>query len=247
MAISVQKPPRQSVRSRQNLVLFIPLVALLVVRLAARRYGPPSPADWALDGAGMLLILAGLWIRTCARQWKIERGNEELVTDGLYGYIRHPLYVGSWLLGTGICLVLGDPVVIAAFMVLFWLSHGLVICSEETGLAEIFGEQYRAYQREVPAFIPRLRSPALRVTPHRFGEGAAREGDAICIGLALALLIQLVQWTLGGRPESPLTAAGSVYPALLLFGLTALALLWLRLKLDYRVLAQQERRRSVNL
>lgn len=157
MELSVQKTPRSSTssaRSRQNLALILPLLGLVAYRLATRPPSAPTWSETALDAAGVLLVVAGLWIRVLARQWKAEKAHDGLVTDGLYGWVRHPLYVGSFLLGLGLVLILGDALLLGAFLLFFGVNHGLVLRREEQELETVFGEAYRAYRRRVPALIP---------------------------------------------------------------------------------------------
>src|SRR4051794_26237620 len=62
-------------------------------------------SDLAVDAGGLLLLAAGIWIRILARGWKHQSPGRGLVTDGLYGYMRHPLYAGTFLMGLGLCTV----------------------------------------------------------------------------------------------------------------------------------------------
>jgi protein-S-isoprenylcysteine O-methyltransferase Ste14 len=84
--------------------------------------------------------------------WQIYRAKGELVTDGLYGVVRHPQYLGL-LLGvlafliqwpTLPTLVMG-PVLIAAYLRL--------ATREEQALEARFGPRYRLYQQRVPGFL----------------------------------------------------------------------------------------------
>src|SRR5689334_4372237 len=130
MALTVLSPSRTSQRSRQNLLLIVPLLLLVVFRLLTRE---PPVIGWltALTASlGVTMLLSGLALRVLARQWKAERSHEGLVTDGLYGYLRHPLYVGSFLLGLGLTLILGDWLIVLAFLALFTVNHGMVVKSE---------------------------------------------------------------------------------------------------------------------
>jgi len=75
---------------------------------------------------------------------------EPLVTDGLHEYVRHPLYCGTFLVFLGLS---GSPFGAAtAFFVTLYLLFGLY--SEERKLVELYGDSYRKYQQNVPAFIP---------------------------------------------------------------------------------------------
>lgn len=239
MSITLKKQAPPSSRARQNLVLVAPLLLLAILRLTVF---PPAAAAlpaWVM-GLGTPLIAAGLWLRICARQWKVEHGGGGLVTDGLYGYLRHPLYLGSFMLGLGVAWLLGDGVLLAAYLVCFWISHGSVIRQEDQGLTAVFGETFLRYREAVPALLPRLGQPARPVVPARLREAVVREGDALCIWLALPLVIQLVQWRLHGGSAAPVPGW---YPALLLVALGLLAVVWFRLKREWRELITRERAR----
>jgi protein-S-isoprenylcysteine O-methyltransferase Ste14 len=242
MALSARRTPGVSNRSRENLILIVPLLGLLALRLVTRAWGSVTPLDVAMDLAGMALLLTGLAIRVCARQWKAERSHDGLVTDGLYGYVRHPLYLGSFLLGTGICLLLGDAILLAAYVALFWLSHGSVIRREEAELERVFGETYSRYRRRVPALIPNTLSISRRIVPRRRREAVLRECDAICVWLALPLLIQLGEAVALSQSYTS-RDVGAWYAAACGGALVTLVLLWLRLKPEYREMIRDERAR----
>ncbi|MFW5680217.1 MAG: methyltransferase family protein [Pseudomonadota bacterium] len=78
---------------------------------------------------------------------------EPLVTDGLHGRIRHPLYAGAHLLLWGL---VGDPLSLATAL---WGSLYLVVGTwfEERRLQGLYGRAYDDYRRQVPSLVPRLR------------------------------------------------------------------------------------------
>ena len=82
--------------------------------------------------------------------------DRELARGGPYGHLRHPLYLGSFLVGTGISAAGGVWWFLPAFIVLFLWVYGRVIVEEERQLRLRFGSPYREYQEQVPAFIPRI-------------------------------------------------------------------------------------------
>ena len=95
-------------RSVQNWIFLIPLLIVIAVRLlTAAPLRPPYAVlsgPWAntlLNSLGLALVVAGLVLRVFARGWKVENSGGHLVTSGLYAYIRHPLYVASFLIGLG--------------------------------------------------------------------------------------------------------------------------------------------------
>ncbi len=91
-----------------------------------------------------------------AMGWKrVHSGKGGLVTDGVYGYARHPQYSGLFIITIGLLIqwptiitVLMWPVLIAAY---YKLAR-----KEEADMEREFGEEYRKYQEKVPMFIPRI-------------------------------------------------------------------------------------------
>lgn len=79
--------------------------------------------------------------------------DEELNTDGLYAYIRHPLYLGS------ILIIWASPIMTAAWLqICIYTTLYFVIGSihEEKLLSKRFGESYKEYKRTTKRLIPFL-------------------------------------------------------------------------------------------
>jgi len=77
----------------------------------------------------------------------------ELVTSGAYGFSRNPMYVGDAIALFGIAVWLGSLpslLPIAAFIV---YVDRVQIAAEEKAMAEIFGDRYAAYCREVRRWL----------------------------------------------------------------------------------------------
>jgi protein-S-isoprenylcysteine O-methyltransferase Ste14 len=196
-------------RSVQNWIFLLPLLAIIALRLVAissLRNPPallPGPVGNAiLNGVGLALVVLGLWLRVLARGWKVENSGGHLVTSGLYAYLRHPLYVASFLIGLGLCLILGDPVVLLAYVILYLAMHAWVIHGEEGWMAGQWGDEYRRYAAAVPRFLPRpaLLSHRERVRPRHLARAIAREADAICAWLCAAFLL-LAREALADGPQ----------------------------------------------
>lgn len=82
------------------------------------------------------------------------RPDNRLLTEGIYGLIRHPRYVEFTLGMIGLALVanhLGAYVVVAITVVALL---GVVVV-EERELEARFGDEYRDYRARVPRFVPR--------------------------------------------------------------------------------------------
>ena len=110
-----------------------------------------------LTGLCLTICLLGMmWFHSSLNLIKVNllNGHNHLITHGPFNYVRHPLY--STLLITVPPLMIiwfSDLLFIIPWIVMFILSH-YVISLEERELIKIFGEDYREYQRCVPALLP---------------------------------------------------------------------------------------------
>ncbi|XP_055698699.1 protein-S-isoprenylcysteine O-methyltransferase [Phlebotomus papatasi] len=78
----------------------------------------------------------------------------KLVTNGVYGCMRHPSYVGWfwWSIGTQIVLV--NPVCTILYSIVAWLFFRDRVYVEEITLLNFFGEEYVEYQKKVGTGLP---------------------------------------------------------------------------------------------
>ncbi|HEY1272032.1 MAG TPA: isoprenylcysteine carboxylmethyltransferase family protein [Terriglobales bacterium] len=84
-----------------------------------------------------------------------DQRRQALVTVGIRARVRHPVYLGhlcemlAWSMGTGL--------VVCCLLTAFALVTGYVMIRLEDRELEIrFGDEYRAYRRQVPALLPKL-------------------------------------------------------------------------------------------
>jgi protein-S-isoprenylcysteine O-methyltransferase Ste14 len=112
------------------------------------------PASKVIMLMGILLIVFG-W-----RQIHKARGQGQLVTTGLYAYIRHPQYVGFLLITLGLNVQWLTIITLLLWPILAILYYRLAK-SEDKDMEEQFGEEFLKYKRSVPAFVPRIRKKAV--------------------------------------------------------------------------------------
>lgn len=79
---------------------------------------------------------------------------DSLNTDGMYSIVRHPLYVGNFLMWLGIAMITANIWFIVIFMLAYWLYYERIMYAEEAFLREKFGQPYLDWAKDVPAFIP---------------------------------------------------------------------------------------------
>ena len=113
----------------------------------------------------------------------------ELNTTGWYSIVRHPLYLGNFLIMLGIIMVPADLSLIAITGCLFWIYYERIISAEESFLSQKFGESYAAWSRSTPVFLPRLSGWVAPSRTFRLRMVLRREYCAVLlIGVAFLLL-----------------------------------------------------------
>lgn len=100
----------------------------------------------------LLLLIAAAGLLAIG-WWQIYWAKGELVTDGLYGVVRHPQYLGL-ILGVVAFLIQWPTLptlVLGPVLVVLYLR---LAKREEQALEARFGPRYRLYQQRVPGFLP---------------------------------------------------------------------------------------------
>jgi lipid A Kdo2 1-phosphate O-methyltransferase len=75
---------------------------------------------------------------------------------GIYSLVRHPLYVGNFLMYLGPVLILRDVPFTLVYIMFFYLYYERIIFTEEFFLRGKFEKEYLAWADKTPAFIPKI-------------------------------------------------------------------------------------------
>jgi protein-S-isoprenylcysteine O-methyltransferase Ste14 len=107
-----------------------------------------------LIGAGLaLVVFANLAFRSAGTQhaepWKPSLA---LVTDGIFEWLRNPMYVGGALFLAGLSIVLASDWMLVMTIVFAVIMHFGVVRREERYLEAEFGDVYRQYREKVPRY-----------------------------------------------------------------------------------------------
>ena len=140
---------------------------------------------WMSVALGFAVALCGEAIRIWAAG-HLEK-SLEVTRSGPYAYTRHPLYLGSSIIGIGVAIASLNVIVTALTMAYLMTTIPAAIRSEELHLREKFGREYDAYKNREAAPVTRVFSMArtLRNREHHTIAG-------VLIGFALlALKVQL--------------------------------------------------------
>lgn len=137
-------------RVRLSVVVFTGMIVAAVL-LGVRPHNVVNLRDPVVI-VGLLLVAAGILIRTWAAGTLRKR--EVLVQDGPYKFIRHPLYLGSFLLTTGFFVLCGFTLTLILIVAPIFFAYVFAIHHEERFLADKFGEEWKVYSARVPGLIP---------------------------------------------------------------------------------------------
>jgi protein-S-isoprenylcysteine O-methyltransferase Ste14 len=74
--------------------------------------------------------------------------SKEVTSSGPYRYTRHPLYLGSSLIGIGMAVVANNSIVAVIVIAYLALTLTAAMRSEEAHLREKFGDAYDAYAQQ---------------------------------------------------------------------------------------------------
>ncbi len=88
--------------------------------------------------------------------------NQILTVTGPYSLSRNPLYVGSFILGTGFMVAMGVIWLAVVFLFFYASVYWFTIRWEEDKLAKAFPAEWENYFRAVPRFLPGLSLPEYR-------------------------------------------------------------------------------------
>ncbi|SRR6266487_5355365 len=119
------------------------------------------PHTIVLNISVVILLIAGLMIaiiarRTLAENWSAAvalKKDHELITIGLYHYVRHPIYTGMLLMILGTILSLGTLSACIGFLIIA-LAIWLKLKQEEALLTEHFSKEYSSYKQRTKFLIP---------------------------------------------------------------------------------------------
>jgi protein-S-isoprenylcysteine O-methyltransferase Ste14 len=100
---------------------------------------------WSLLAVGTVVALAGESIRVWA-SGHLEK-SREVTRSGPYRWSRHPLYVGSALMGVGVAVAGNSTVAAAAIGLYLATTMTAAIRTEEAFLRAAFGPEYDEYCR----------------------------------------------------------------------------------------------------
>ncbi len=132
--------------------------------LLARASHKLAISSWHWLGALPMLLGFGIYL-WCAKDFAVKgRGTpapidapKQLVVNGLYRFVRNPMYVGV------IAILLGEALLFASTTLLYYAAivflgfNLFVLLYEEPTLRRLFGDSFQQYCARVPRWLPRFK------------------------------------------------------------------------------------------
>jgi protein-S-isoprenylcysteine O-methyltransferase Ste14 len=148
---------------------FLPLVLVPLFIISLRYFTYPEGSHlldrlWELFCFSISLLGLAIRIYTVGYVPKGTSGRttskpkaQELNTTGMYSIVRHPLYLGNFVIWVGIVLA-ARSILLAAFCLLaFYLYYVRIIIAEEAFLSEKFGKNFTQWAEKTPMLLPRFK------------------------------------------------------------------------------------------
>ncbi len=178
-------------------------------------HSPHDTTDWLWHGvwpiACWFLSLSGLLIRmhcvghaapnTSGRNTRSQIADSLNVT-GMYSVVRHPLYLGNFLIALGIVAHPASFWLIALFILAFFVYYERIMFAEEAFLTRKFDRVFTDWARQTPLFLPSFGHWVAPALPFNLRKACRQETAAIAVITSGFLLLELGSHASSGTMES---------------------------------------------
>jgi protein-S-isoprenylcysteine O-methyltransferase Ste14 len=142
------------------IAFFLPLVWIATPAFAFAEY----PLHTIPLVIGVLCLVLGLWLfhrshADLGTNWSITlevRENHQLIRDGVYRWVGHPMYLALLIYSVGQMLVIPNWFVGPSYGIAMILLFSLRVGPEERMMLEVFGKEYEAYRSVTKRLVPGL-------------------------------------------------------------------------------------------
>lgn len=158
---SADGTPMMTVIRIGGLILWLsPLVYLInPAWMAWSKIGLPEWVRWIGVGIGIFCAFGIYWLFSSIGSGitpvSATRKEHKLSTNGIYRWVRHPLYTigSSFIVSFG---MMADNGFIILMGMLAFIAMAVRTPKEEANLIEKFGDEYREYMKRTGRFLPRI-------------------------------------------------------------------------------------------
>ena len=142
-------------------MFFLPLFYSATTWLDFANYSLPNWAGWL----GTVLIILSLLVFWRSHvdlglNWSPSleiRTEHKLITSGIFGYIRHPMYASQWIWVIAQPLLLQNWVAGFLNLLVFIVFYALRVRAEDKMMLDTFGNEYLEYMNKTGAVLPKIK------------------------------------------------------------------------------------------
>lgn len=172
----------------------VPLIVLVFVIFKPVDLGG---ANFFINLCGFMASMSGELIRVIAVGYAHSgtSGRESFLkadalnTTGIYSLVRNPLYIGNFLIFSGLLVVFANiwaEVIVAVFLI---MQYYFIILSEEDFLRKKYGKEYEDYCGRVRRLIPAFKNYEKTSNSFDLRKVIFKESDSVFNMLAIYLLV----------------------------------------------------------
>jgi protein-S-isoprenylcysteine O-methyltransferase Ste14 len=140
--------------------MIVPIIYVFSSVLDFANYSLPNWLGWA----GIVIFALAIWLlwrshHDLGRHWTVTvalRDDHELITSGVYRYIRHPMYSAHLIWAIAQIMILHNWIAGYSFLIVQIPFYLIRIKNEEAMMIEQFGDAYKTYMEETDRLIPKL-------------------------------------------------------------------------------------------
>ena len=108
---------------------------------------------WISVPLGIVIFLLSLYFMNASHHDIFDSKAEGVVTEGVYRRVRHPMYLGTFLVYLGLAIITLSLASILVWAIAAAYYNSLAVY-EENLLIDRFGDEYREYKKNVRRWIP---------------------------------------------------------------------------------------------
>jgi protein-S-isoprenylcysteine O-methyltransferase Ste14 len=140
--------------------IVLPIIFILIWVLDAHVFGFSTFLNIFVPFVLRLILFIIVWIMAIIfimlshrTLFKSHHPSDKLITDGILGYTRNPMYFGILLIYIAFLFLSISLISLGLFIVVF-LVYNWMVNYEEKILIEMFGEEFMTYKKNVSKWIP---------------------------------------------------------------------------------------------
>jgi protein-S-isoprenylcysteine O-methyltransferase Ste14 len=129
----------------------------------------------ALGGLALRVLIVGFVPAGTSGRNAVRQSADALNTTGMYSVVRHPLYFANFIVFIAFVLLFKSLLLVLLMGFAYFLYYERIMMAEEKFLEEKYGERYRAWAAETPAFFPRPQGFVRPALPFSWRSALLRE------------------------------------------------------------------------